>query len=71
MPPSQSQIDRIEKQVEDLHKYVVGTPENPGVHMRVDRLEQTHKRHQWYLGTGLTAAMGALATAFFSLFSKH
>ena len=71
MPPTQNQIDRIEKQVQELHDHLIGTLETPGINMRLDRLEQTNKRHQWWLGTGITAALGALATAMLSLFCKH
>lgn len=49
-----------------LHQALNGNPAagQPGIWIRLDRLEQTARQLIWLAATSLTAALSALASAF-------
>lgn len=71
MPPSQ--LDRIEEKIDRIEGRLEGdgSESNPGLIVRVDRLEQTHRLVKWFAGTTIGAALTTLVTAAVALFRNH
>lgn len=71
MPPSQ--LDRIEKRIEDIHEVLHGdgSDGNPGLKIKVDRLVQDANRRGWMAKTALGAAIAALLSTIGKWITLH
>lgn len=65
---SDGQLDRIEKTVTRLDKFITGGDEpGEGIIVRLDRVEQREKQRTWFARTALGAAIAALITSISKL----
>lgn len=60
-----TQLDRIEERIESIHNTLHGdgSESKPGLVVRVDRVEQTHKLAKWLTATTVGAAITSIVAA--------
>jgi len=63
--PQTTQLDRIEQKVNQIEARLEGdgSDGHPGLIVRVDRMEQTHRMVKWLTGTAVAAAIASVGAA--------
>lgn len=68
--PHGEKLDRIEEKLDGMDRYLRGDHETLGVTVRLDRLEQSENRRNWWTTTSVGAALAALTGAVASWLQK-
>ena len=55
-------LKNLQDDVSAIRRFVEGDNGNPGLRVRIDRLEQFYRSAVWVLGTLFVAALGVIAT---------
>jgi hypothetical protein len=64
------QLEQINGKLEKLNHFIEGDLDEPGLKVRLDRLEQAETRRGYYLKTAISTAIGSLVTAIIAIL-KH
>lgn len=62
--PNEVQLERVERKLDELCRWVNGNDGHPGAKVRFDRLERHAAGIKWFLALGTTLLLGNLLTAW-------
>lgn len=61
----------MEKKIEAINQLVRGGDGEPGIIIRLDRLEVAHANRRWVIRAAVAAALTALADTIYRLIARH